>query len=144
MKFYVGQIFEDAYPPEAVEWCEANDCLIYDIKSDGDTVRYQIQQIPDLTDQQQLQQAKQQREDAVSKITVTVDGMTFDGDETAQTRIGRTVAAAIALGVDLDTYTQTWVLADNSIANPTIKQLATVLKLAGEKQTELWIKPYQQ
>ena len=89
-----------------------------------------------------LQQAKYERAEAVSKIIVEVDGMKFDGDEEAQTRIGRTVAGAIALGVDINTYTQTWVLADNTIATPTIKQLATALKLAGEKQTELWIIPY--
>ena len=29
--------------------------------------------------------------------------MKFDGDETAQTRMGRTISAAIALGVDLNT-----------------------------------------
>lgn len=89
-----------------------------------------------------LEQAKAERAEAVSKITVEVDGMTFDGDEEAQTRIGRTVAAAVALGVDLDTYTQTWVLADNTIAQPTIKQLAQALKLAGEAQTALWTVPY--
>lgn len=89
-----------------------------------------------------LQQAKHERAEAVSKIVVEVDGMKFDGDEEAQTRIGRTVAGAIALGVDINTCTQTWVLADNTIATPTIKQLALALKLAGEKQTELWIVPY--
>lgn len=90
----------------------------------------------------ELAMAKNERAEAVSKITVEVDGMTFDGDEEAQTRMGRTVAAAVALGVDLDTYTQTWVLADNTVATPTIKQLAQALKLAGEKQTELWTVPY--
>ena len=80
--------------------------------------------------------------EAVSKIIVTVDGMDFDGDETAQTRMGRTVSAAVALGVDIETYTQTWVLANNTVATPTIKQLAQALKLAGEKQTELWTVPY--
>ena len=89
-----------------------------------------------------LEQAKNERAEAVSKIIVTVDGMDFDGDETAQTRMGRTVSAAVALGVDIETYTQTWVLANNTVATPTIKQLAQALKLAGEKQTELWTVPY--
>lgn len=90
-----------------------------------------------------LEEAKEERADTVSKIKVTVDGMEFDGDEVAQTRMGRTIAAAIALGVDLDTYTQTWVLADNTVAQPTIKQLAEALKLAGEAQTNVWIVPYE-
>ena len=90
-----------------------------------------------------LEEAKEERADNVSNIKVTVDGMEFDGDEEAQTRMGRTIAAAIALGVDIDTHTQIWVLADNTIAQPTIKQLAQALKLAGEKQTKLWTVPYE-
>lgn len=91
-----------------------------------------------------LAQDKAERAEAVSKIIVEVDDMKFDGDETAQTRMGRTIASAIALGVDIDTYTQTWVLADNTVATPTIKQLAQALKLAGEEQTKLWTVPYDE
>lgn len=92
---------------------------------------------------QALAQAKAERAEAVSKIIVEVDGMTFDGDETSQTRMGRTIAAAIALGVDIQTYTQVWVLADNTIAQVTISQLAQALKKAGEAQTALWTVPYE-
>ena len=91
-----------------------------------------------------LEEAKKERADIVSKIKVIVDGMEFDGDEVAQTRMGRTIAAAVALGVDINTYTQTWVLADNTVAQPTIKQLAEALKLAGEAQTDAWTVPYQE
>lgn len=97
---------------------------------------------PEVAAAKALEEAKEERADIVSKIKVTVDGMEFDGDEVAQTRMGRTIAAAVALGVDLDTYTQTWVLADNTVANPTIKQLAQALKLAGEAQTDAWTVPY--
>lgn len=93
---------------------------------------------------QALTEAKTERAEAVSKIIVEVDGMKFNGDEDAQTRMGRTIAAAIALGVDLNTHTQIWVLADNTIAQPTIKQLAQALKLAGEEQTKLWTVPYDE
>lgn len=91
----------------------------------------------------ELEQAKAERADAVSKITVTVDGMVFDGDETAQTRMGRTIAAAIAQGVDLETTKRTWVLADNTVAEVTVKQLAEALQLAGDAQTALWTVPYE-
>lgn len=89
-----------------------------------------------------LAQAKAERAEAVSKITVEVDGMAFDGDEESQTRMGRTIAVAIALGVDLTTYKQVWVLADNTVAEVTVSQLAQALKLAGEAQTALWTVPY--
>lgn len=113
----------------------------------GDELEWIVEKIPDPTPEEvaekELQAAKNERANAVSEIVVEVDGMVFDGDEDAQTRMGRTVAAAVALGVDLDTYTQTWVLADNSVAQPTISQIARALKLAGKAQTELWTKPYE-
>ena len=86
--------------------------------------------------------AKEERAQAVSNITVEVDGMVFDGNEASQSRMGRTIAAAVALGLDLETEKRTWVLADNSVVEVTIAQLAQVLKLAGDAQTALWIVPY--
>lgn len=92
---------------------------------------------------EELAQAKAERADAVSKITVTVDGMVFDGDEISQERMSRTITAAMATGEDVSAIT-TWVLADNTVAQVSIKQLAKALRLAGEKQTELWTVPYQE
>ena len=105
-------------------------------------VTYTEEPDPEPTEEELLDQAKAERAEVVSKIKVVVDGMEFDGDEVAQTRMGRTIAAAVALGVDINTYTQTWVLADNTVAQPTIKQLAEALKLAGEAQTNAWTVPY--
>lgn len=95
--------------------------------------------------------AKAERTETVSKIVVSVpvtdEGgnvtyLKFDGDETSQNRMARTIVAAIALGADLATETRLWVLADNVVAYPTIKQIAQALKLAGDGQTEVWTKPY--
>ena len=86
--------------------------------------------------------AKEERAQAVSNITVEVDGMVFDGNEASQSRMGRTIAAAVALGLDLTKEKRTWVLADNTIVEVTIAQLAQVLKLAGDAQTALWVVPY--
>lgn len=85
----------------------------------------------------ELAQAKMDRAEAVSKITVTVDGMTFDGDEASQQRAARSI---IALE---DGETMPWVLYDNTIANVTKEQLKKMLRLAGQKQSELWVVPYQ-
>lgn len=89
-----------------------------------------------------LEQAKAERAAAVAAITVTVDGMVFDGDETAQERMARTVTAATATGASMDDVT-TWVLHDNTVAQVSIRQLATALRLAGEAQTALWTVPYE-
>lgn len=142
MTFEIGQIFENEYSPEVALWCnESQKAFIKEIESIDGIRRFQIVAIPEPTPEeleaQALAEAKAERAEAVSKIIVEVDGMKFDGDETAQTRMGRTIAAAVALGVDINTYTQTWVLADNTVATPTIKQLAQALKLAGKEQTPL-------
>ena len=86
--------------------------------------------------------AKSERATAVASITVEVDGMTFDGDEKAQERMARTVTAATTTGASMDDTT-TWVLHDNTVAQVTVRQLATALRLAGEAQTALWTVPYE-
>lgn len=102
---------------------------------------------PPMTTEEQAQAdldaAKSERATAVERLTVTVNGKVFDADETSQNRMSRVVAGAQALGVDLETTTQIWVLADNTIAQPTVAELAQALKLAGEAQTALWTVPYQ-
>lgn len=92
--------------------------------------------------EEELAKAKGERAAAVAAITVEVDGMVFDGDETAQERMARTVTAATATGAPMD-GTTVWVLHDNTVATPTIRQLATALRMAGEAQTALWTKPYE-
>lgn len=89
-----------------------------------------------------MTEAKTERTDAVSKITVEVDGMVFDGDETAQDRMARAITMFQASNLP-DDYTTAWVLADNTVAQVTVNQLAQALLLAGQKQTELWTKPYE-
>ena len=90
-----------------------------------------------------MSEAKTDRAEAVARITVEVDGMVFDGDETAQDRMTRAITMFTSSGLPPDTTTE-WVLADNTVANVTINQLAKALLLAGQKQTELWTKPYEQ
>ena len=147
-EFFIGQIFEETYPPEAAVWCnKQGNYYIEEIDSLEGKRRFQIVAVPEPTPEeikaQELAEAKAERAEAVSKIIVEVDGMKFDGDETAQTRMGRTISAAMALGAELNTVKRTWVLADNTVAKPTIAQLAKALELAGNEQTRLWTVPYQ-
>ena len=95
---------------------------------------------PKFTDEEvamkQLVTAKAEREDYVSKIVVEVDGMMFDGDETSQDRMARSIIA-----LDLGEKVQ-WVLADNTIKMVTRAQLREALRKAGKAQTEIWSDPY--
>lgn len=76
---------------------------------------------------------KLSREQAVAAITVTVDGMVFDGNEESQNRMLRPLAVAKA-----EDETMEWTLNDNTIAVVTVAQLRRALYLAGTRQTELW------
>ncbi|MFQ2372327.1 DUF4376 domain-containing protein, partial [Aeromonas caviae] len=69
----------------------------------------------------------------ISGIVVEVDGLRFDGDEEAQNRMARIVAAA-----DLMTETTEWTLADNGVTVVTIRQLKAALRLATEARTAIW------
>lgn len=113
-------------------------------------VTYTIKEIPDPVPtepteeeirQRELEEAKRVREDAVAAIKVTVDEMEFDGDETAQGRMSRTITAALNTGETMDSKTY-WVLANNEVAQVTIGQLSRALRAAGEEQTRLWTVPY--
>ena len=84
-----------------------------------------------------LAQAKVERAENVSKIIVTVDEMQFDGDETSQDRMARSI---VALN---DNETVQWVLADNSIKMVSRQQLREALRKAGEAQTAIWADPYK-
>ena len=141
MTYQIGQSFDGGYTPEVAGWCAENNAYI---EKNGNT--YTIVAVPEPTAEelaeQELQQKKAERAEAVSKITVEVDGMEFDGDEKAQERMSRTVAIATANSMPMTTET-TWVLADNTIAQVTLQQLAKACLLAGQKQTELWTVPYQ-
>lgn len=85
-----------------------------------------------LQTQQTRELFKQGRETAVASIVVEVDGILFDGDETAQTRMTR---AAVVMN---DTETMTWVQANNESTQVTKAQLIEAVRLAGAEQTRLW------
>lgn len=87
---------------------------------------------------QALDEARNERAQAVKAITVTVDGMVFNGDETSQSRMTRALQVAEITGMK---STQ-WVLADNTVATVTVEQMKSALSQAMLKQSELWVLPY--
>ena len=76
---------------------------------------------------------KRERQTAVDAITVTVDGMVFDGNEASQNRMARVIASADAME-----QTAEWTMANNDVATVTMAQLKQALALATEAQTAIW------
>lgn len=116
------------YTPELYNVKESDDApyVIYTRKSEAE-----IAQIV-------LQQEKELRAKAVASIVVrTVSGNVFDGNEDAQNRMSRAIT-----GME-DTDETLWVLADNTPVMVGKAELKEALRLAGQAQTELWVKPYQ-
>ena len=142
----IGQIFIDDYPESVAQWCNENNAYITEIEPLDGHRRFQVVAVPEQTAEelaeQELQQKKDERAEAVSRITVEVDGMVFDGDETAQDRMARAITMFNANNLPADTVTP-WVLADNTVAEVTVAQLSQALLLAGKEQTALWTVPYQ-
>ena len=86
----------------------------------------------------ELETAKAERAEKVKQIKVEVDGMLFDGDEAAQSRMTRAITAAETTGL-----TKTvWVLADDTVAEVTKEQLQQALAKAMVAMSELWTIPY--
>lgn len=79
--------------------------------------------------------AKKLRDTAVAAIKVTVNGKVFDGDEIAQGRIARAVAAAESAAISA----YQWKLADNSVAAVSLDELKQALALAFQAQSALWV-----
>ena len=87
---------------------------------------------PEEQEAQNLAVAKRER------AAKEVDGMTFDGDESAQSRMARAITAAETAGLE----STVWVLADNTVATVTKAQLQQALSKAMLTMAELWTKPY--
>lgn len=146
LSFHEGQIFFDEFPQDACDWVNSTGDL-YGAEIEPDPIsgrkrfailRYRIES--DGTEHaRQLQTAKFARNVALSQLTVTVDGLLFNADETAQARMHRTLAA-VALG---DGSQIKWVLADHTVAIVTVSQLQRAFKAAVDAQAELWTAPYE-
>lgn len=70
MDFYIGQIFEGEYPPEAADWCNKHrDRWIEPIEQSPEgTQRFQIVKAPEPTDEEVAEQVRIERD---SKLAAT-------------------------------------------------------------------------
>lgn len=95
---------------------------------------------PEEIAEKELAEAKRLRAAQVAAITVEVDGMTFDGDEAAQSRLTRAIQVAEITGME----TTQWVMADNTVHTITVAQAKEALSKAMLAMGELWTVPYQE
>ena len=95
---------------------------------------------PEEAEAKRLEEAKRVRAAKVEAITVEVDGMVFDGNEPAQSRMTRAIAAAETAGM----AETVWVLADNTVATVTKVQLQQALAKAMLAMGEVWTEPYSE
>lgn len=95
-----------------------------------------VEEIPD-PEPDPLDAAKNERRRAVDGIRVEVDGMVFDGNEIAQSRM---ISKIVGWPEGVDEID--WVLSDDSIASVTRAQLQNALAMAGKAMQALWLAPY--
>lgn len=86
---------------------------------------------------QALAEAKAERAAEVERLTVEVESMVFDADETSQARM------SVAASSMTDDETNVWVLHDNSVVQVTKAQLLQACRLARIAQSAVWTKPYE-
>lgn len=61
--FYIGQVFEETYPPEAAVWCNSHgDRYITELEKDGDKRRFQIEAVPEPTTEEIAAQVRAKRD----------------------------------------------------------------------------------
>lgn len=94
---------------------------------------FTVEELAEL-DAEYLKDKKQLRDRLVTEITVTTSNSnTFDGDETAQTRMSRVIAI-----LPDNITTVSWKLADNTTALVAKPEFQEALMLALQAQADLW------
>ena len=96
---------------------------------------------PVKTNDEIIAEKKCQRQAIVDAITVTVStGKVFDGNEDAQSRMGRAIQTAQIANIP----STTWVLANNVPTTVTLAELQEALVLSMQAMGAVWATPYEE
>ena len=125
----------DAYS-RCAQWCNENKATIED-KGEYYEVVALPEPTPEEIAEQAIAEAKAERAAEVERLTVEVEGMVFDADETSQARM------SVAASSMTDDETNVWVLHDNTVVQVTKAQLLLACRLARIAQSAVWTKPYE-
>lgn len=63
--FNTGQIFENTYPIEVAEWCNANNCYIEEIEPIDGVRRFEVKEV------QPYVETEEERQQRIAKLTMT-------------------------------------------------------------------------
>ena len=132
MTFFIGQIFQGKYPPDAAVWCNRNGAYIEAV--DGG---YQIVGIPEST----LDEVKAEKitslkadRDRLEVEDIEVDGHLYDYDEKARERINNAIIALQASGTSI-----LWTLANNDSVLVTAQDLVAVVSAVAVRSNTLHV-----
>ena len=144
MEYSVGDIVPFEQTQEATDWVnsvEGNYYLEDYAPDENGNMQLIVCQLPPPTEEeiaeQALADAKAERAAEVERLTVEVEGMVFDADETSQARM------SVAASSMTDDETNVWVLHDNTVVQVTKAQLLLACRLARIAQSAVWTKPYE-
>lgn len=132
------QVRQEVFKKDRVSFGEAPEEGKVEFWAQYGVIYFERELTPEEQEAQDLAIAKRERAAKVAAITVEVDGMTFDGDEQAQSRMARAITAAETAGLE----STVWVLANNTVATVTKVQLQQALAKAMIAMSELWTYPY--
>lgn len=68
MNFFIGQIFDSIYPPEAAQWCNKNNSYIEEIEPVNGVRRFQIKAIQEPTAEEKNAQIQAQLTNAAQHV----------------------------------------------------------------------------
>ena len=54
-EYYIGQVFEGVYPPEAASWCNANNAFIKELEAAGEIRKFEICVVPEPSEEEKKQ-----------------------------------------------------------------------------------------
>lgn len=84
--FYIGQIFDETYPPEAAVWCNENNAMIQELEPENGVRRFEIVEIPEhIPTKEDIRAMRQVRyTNEADPIRYEYDEALARGEETAE------------------------------------------------------------
>ena len=68
MEFYIGQVFDNTYQPEAAVWCNENNAYIEELEPSGSTRRFKIVAVQEPTEEEKAKLLENQYTSMVQAI----------------------------------------------------------------------------